>query len=45
MSTEEIINFAICASVLKHSIKGDINTTSVDHVMTLMNSGIENIKR
>ena len=45
MSTEEIINFAICASVLKHSIKGDINTASVDHVMTLMNSGIENIKR
>lgn len=45
MTEEEIINFAICASGLKHSIKGDINMVNLDHVMTLMNSGIENIKR
>lgn len=45
MTSKDIINFAICASVLKHSINGDINTVSLNHVMTLMNSGIENIKR
>jgi 2-dehydro-3-deoxygluconokinase len=45
MEDEEVINFATCASVLKHSIKGDINMVSLNHVMTLMNSGIENIKR
>ncbi|MDS0526441.1 sugar kinase [Clostridium sp. SHJSY1] len=45
MKEEEIINFATCASVLKHSIKGDINMVGLNHVMTLMNSGIENIKR
>lgn len=45
MTSEDIINFAICASVLKHSINGDINTVSLNHVLTLMNSGIENIKR
>lgn len=45
MTEEDIINFAICASGLKHSIKGDINMVNLDHVMTLMNSGIENIKR
>lgn len=45
MKDEETINFATCASVLKHSIKGDINMVNLNHVMTLMNSGIENIKR
>ncbi|SFU51774.1 2-dehydro-3-deoxygluconokinase [Clostridium sp. DSM 8431] len=43
--SDKIINFAICASSLKHSINGDINTVNLNHVMTLMNSGIENIKR
>lgn len=45
MDIEKIAGFATCASVLKHSIKGDINMVSLDHVNTLMNSGIENIKR
>lgn len=45
MSCIEITEFATCASVLKHSIKGDINMVNVDHVNTLMNHGVENIKR
>ncbi len=45
MEEKRIINFATCASVLKHSIKGDINMVGIDHVTTLMDSGVENIKR
>ncbi len=42
---EETIEFATCASVLKHSIRGDINMVNEDQVNTLMNCGLENIKR
>lgn len=45
MEYERTINFATSASVLKHSIKGDVNMVSLNHIMTLMDSGIENIKR
>lgn len=45
MEDEKIAGFATCASALKHSIKGDINMVNTNHVTTVMESGIENIKR
>lgn len=45
MSDEETVEFGTCASVLKHSIRGDINLVKESDVMSLMKSGIENIKR
>lgn len=45
MSNEEVVEFGTCASVLKHSIRGDINLVKESDVMSLMKSGIENIKR
>jgi 2-dehydro-3-deoxygluconokinase len=45
MEDEETIKFATCASVLKHSIQGDINIVGLNHVMTLRELGIESIKR
>ena len=45
MRNEEIIEFGTCASVLKHSIRGDINLVSKSDIESLMKSGIENIKR
>ena len=45
MDVLQVSEFATCASVLKHSIKGDINMVDLNHVNTLMNLGVENIKR
>lgn len=45
MNQEEVVEFATCASVLKHSISGDINLVNEDDIKTLMISGVENIKR
>lgn len=45
MDDNKIAEFATCASSLKHSIKGDINMVTTGHVITVMESGIENIKR
>lgn len=45
MNCDKVAEFATCASALKHSIKGDINMVNTNHVMTVMESGIENIKR
>lgn len=44
-SPEYIAEFATCASVLKHSIKGDANLASVEEVETLMNYGVGKISR
>lgn len=45
MSHEEIIEFGICASSLKHSILGDINIVDEQTVTSLMKNGLQNIKR
>lgn len=45
MNHEEIIEFGICASSLKHSILGDINIVDEDTVVSLMKNGLQNIKR
>ena len=45
MEHEEIIEFGICASSLKHSILGDINIVDEDTVVSLMKNGLQNIKR
>ena len=45
MSHEEIIEFAICASSLKHSILGDINIVDEQTIISLMKNGLQNIKR
>lgn len=45
MKHEEIIEFGICASSLKHSILGDINIVDEDTVLSLMKNGLQNIKR
>ncbi len=37
MSSADAIEFAVCASCLKHSIPGDFNHVSRDEVLTLMN--------
>ena len=42
---ERIIEFATCASVLKHSIQGDINLVDEDTVNSLIDNGLKNIKR
>lgn len=44
-SPEYISEFAVCASVLKHSIYGDANLVSVDDVENLMNNGVGRILR
>lgn len=45
MSNQEIIEFAICASSLKHSILGDINIVDEQTILSLMKNGLQNIKR
>lgn len=45
MENERIIEFATCASVLKHSIQGDINLVDEDTVNSLIDNGLKNIKR
>lgn len=45
MNHEEIIEFGICASSLKHSILGDINIVDEQTVTSLMKNGLQNIKR
>ena len=45
MSNEEIIEFAICASSLKHSILGDVNIIDEQTIISLMKNGLQNIKR
>ena len=45
MSNQEIIEFAICASSLKHSILGDINIVDEQTILSLMKNGLQHIKR
>ena len=45
MENSQTVEFATCASALKHSIRGDINMVDLIQVETLMNCGIENINR
>ena len=45
MTCEETVEFATCASVLKHSISGDMNLVSEKDIKSLMMSGVENINR
>ena len=45
MDSSKVVEFATCASALKHSIRGDINMVDLEQVETLMNCGIENINR
>lgn len=42
---EKIVEFGTVASVLKHSIIGDINQVTEDEVLSVINEGLENIKR
>ena len=42
---EESLEFACCASVLKHTIHGDANQFSVKEIETFMNSGVSRINR
>ena len=45
LSNKEIVEFGVCASVLKHSIRGDINIIDKDSVSSLIEKGLQNIKR
>ena len=45
MKHEEIIEFGICASSLKHSILGDINIVDEDTVVSLMKNGFTKYKK
>lgn len=45
LSYDKIVEFATCATVLKHSIYGDINLVSESDIQEFMNLGIGNIRR
>ena len=45
LDKKDIIEFGVCASALKHSIKGDINIIDKDSVTSLIGKGLQNIKR
>lgn len=45
MIPQDIVEFGVCASALKHSIRGDINIVDKDSVMSLLKKGLQNIKR
>ena len=45
MKPEDVVEFGVCASALKHSIRGDINIVDKDSVMSLLEKGLQNIKR
>ena len=42
---EEALEFACCASVLKHTVHGDANLFSIKEIETFMNSGVSRINR
>ncbi|MGL5416417.1 MAG: PfkB family carbohydrate kinase [Clostridium sp.] len=42
---KEIIEFGICASVVKHSHKGDVNLAGEEEIYDLMENGVESISR
>lgn len=45
LSSKETVEFGTCTSVLKHSIKGDINLVDIGSVSSLIEEGLQNIKR
>ncbi|MGL4913895.1 MAG: PfkB family carbohydrate kinase [Romboutsia sp.] len=45
MNTKDIVEFGVCSSVLKHSIRGDINLVDKESVTSLIKQGLQNIKR
>lgn len=45
MDTQQVIDFAVASSVMKHSIHGDTNITSREAIMNLMNNGSHDIQR
>lgn len=45
LDKKEIIEFGVCSSALKHSIKGDINIVDKESVTSLIEKGLQNIKR
>ena len=45
MDNQNIIEFGICASALKHSIKGDINILDEATINNLLKSGLSSVKR
>jgi len=45
MENERIVEFGTCASVLKHSIIGDINIIDEDTINSFIDNGLCNVKR
>lgn len=45
MEPQEAVDFAVCSSVMKHSIHGDTNITTKEAIMSLMNNGSHDIQR
>ena len=45
MEPQEVIDFAVASSVMKHSIHGDTNITSREAIMNLMKDGSHDIQR
>lgn len=45
MEPQQVVDFAVCSSVMKHSIHGDTNITSKEAIMSLMNNGSHDIQR
>lgn len=45
MAPQDVVDFAVCSSVMKHSIHGDTNITSKEAIMSLMNNGSHDIQR
>lgn len=45
MDPQSVVDFAVCSSVMKHSIHGDTNITSKEAIMSLMNNGSHDIQR
>lgn len=45
MEHQDVIDFAVASSVMKHSIHGDTNITSRDAIMNLMKDGSHDIQR
>jgi len=42
---EDIVNFAVASSVMKHAIRGDTNITSVSQIKRLMNNASFDVQR
>ena len=45
MEPDDVVNFAVASSVMKHSIRGDTNITSVDQIKRLMNNASFDVQR